>query len=914
MKRKVLIIIVALTPFLSLSGQSSNEINLIHINADSLKRYVESVSNYRLFFTDYNENERFSLSLNVKEIVKGLENQLIKYQYVVTERDGYIYVLKNAGIITTLSNDLFVESIEEDRGDDILELDRANVASLENKIYYIGNPNSRHTGKSAILTGYITNKSTGEPIIDAGVMVEASDVRAALSDEAGYYRITLPVGEIKLVLKAYGMEDTYLNLQVYESGSLDINMSEIAYSLTGASIMADRVSSIRNTKMGIEKIRIDRIKLIPSVFGETDVLKVVLTLPGVKSVGETAGGFNVRGGASDQNLILFNGGTIYNPTHLFGMFSSFNPDIVSDVELFKSSIPAKYGGRISSVLEVNSRSGNTNKVTGSAGIGLLTGKLHLEGPLFSEKTSFITGLRTSYSNWILKLLPEDSGYNSGAANFFDLSGGVTHRFNESNTLQLSGYYSNDGFKFSADTSYKYSTLNASIKWKRIISEKMDMTLMGGFDRYDHYIQESGNPLSAYRMSFDIEQYYARLEFNNLITDNHNITYGLNALLFNTSPGNYLPIGDESTINPTRLDSEKGLEMALFVGDSWKLTPKLTLDLGIRYSLYSALGPREYYKYGGDIKGEDFVTELVSVGKGKFVKPYSGPEFRIATKYDINQDLMIKAGFNTMRQYIHMMSNTAAAAPTDTWKLSDYNIRPQNGWQAAAGLFKIFGSGTEQVELSLEGYYKRMFNYLDYISGAQLNMNQYIERDVLETTGKAYGAEIMLKKEIGKLNGWIGYTYSRTLLKEQGDKESYNINNGEWYSAPYDKPHDIKVVANYKFTHRFSLSLNVDYATGRPITIPVGVYKYLGGYRLLYSDRNSYRIPDYFRVDFAINIEAGHRLTKLTHSSFVLGVYNLTGRRNAFSVFYETDSGRSIQGYKLSIFGAPIPYITYNIKF
>ena len=295
-----------------------------------------------------------------------------------------------------------------------------------------------------------------------------------------------------------------------------------------------------------------------------------------------------------------------------------------------------------------------------------------------------------------------------------------------------------------------------------------------------------------------------------------------------------------------------------------------------------------------------------------VKPYLGPEFRVSARYAFNNDFSLKAGFNSMRQNIHMLSNTTAISPTDIWKLSDANISPQTGWQAAAGFYgNIFG---RRIELSVEGYYKEMDNYLDYKSGAVITMNKFIERDVVKTVGRAYGAEIMLKKPLGKLNGWMAYTYSRTMLKQVPESGEMLINKGNWYSASYDKPHEIKLVANYKFTQRFSVSLNVDYSSGRPVTIPLSKYNYGNGYRLFYSDRNAYRIPDYFRMDFSINIEPSHNLTLLTHSTITLGVYNLTGRKNAYSIYYDTHSGSKIKGYKLSIFGAPIPYITYNIKF
>ncbi len=348
-----------------------------------------------------------------------------------------------------------------------------------------------------------------------------------------------------------------------------------------------------------------------------------------------------------------------------------------------------------------------------------------------------------------------------------------------------------------------------------------------------------------------------------------------------------------------------------MGDTWDITQDLSVNAGIRYSMFNALGPREYNRYNPEsLPSPATVTETVSKGGGAF-QTYHGPEFRLSLRYEIRDGLSVKAGYNTMRQYIQKLSNTTVMSPTDTWKLSDANIRPQTGSQVAAGVYKnLFGN---RVELSLEGYYKRMNNYLDYRSGAELIMNHTIETDVLETVGKAYGVELMLKKQTGMLNGWVSYTYSRTQLRQKDLRITEPVNNGNWYPADYDKPHEFKLVGNYKFTHRYSMSLNCDYSTGRPITLPVSKYHYGNGEYVYYSDRNKYRIPDFFRMDIAFNVEPSHHLTLLTHSMISFGLYNMTGRKNAYSVYYIAEEGK-LKGYKLAIFGMPIPYVSYNIKF
>lgn len=915
--KKIILSIIALVLLnnVQLLAQESHLVVLEKVGIDSLRKEVEKYAGLGFFYRmdAPDDTLKFSVNCKTEDLVREISVLFEGKGYSISRIGNSLFVLKGVGILTELPRNYFSSS---DQNDTIPEHIRAityaeNTAKSENKIYKIGNPNLFTGEGRSLLRGYVKSLDSGEPLAGVSVMVEKPHT-VVTTDAFGFYRILVPKGSIDLVMKGYGLEDSRLMLEVFSDGEMDIVMKDKVYPLKGIVLTAESTQKMRSTQMGLERVRIDRIKHVPAAFGEADVMKIVLTLPGVKSVGESAGGFNVRGGATDQNLILFNEGTIYNPNHLFGMFSAFNPDVVNDIELYKSTIPAKYGGRISSVLEINSRNGNSNKITGSAGLGLLTSKFHLEGPIKKDKTNFIAGLRTTYSNWILGLLPPESGYREGTASFHDFTAGVSHKIDNKNTLYLYGYYSGDGFKFSADTSYRYQNMNFSLKWRNIISDKHNLVVSTGYDQYNYKTEEKGNPINAYDMKFSIRQMFLKTNFNWLLNEKHSFNYGINTLFYNLSPGALNPVGAESLLIPKRLNNENALELALYASDNWSIADKFSVDLGVRYSLYSQIGPLSYYKYSDENRTEESITDTVNVGRGGVVKPFHGPEFRISARYSLNDDLSIKVGFNSMRQNIHMLSNTSAVSPTDIWKLSDANIDPQRGWQAAFGIYK--NALGRRVELSLEGYYKEMYDYLDYKSGAILNMNEHIERDVLKTQGRAYGIEFLAKKPLGKLNGWFAYTYSRTQLRESGVKESYNINGGDWYSASYDKPHDMKIIANYKFTQRISISLNVDYSTGRPVTIPISKYYYGDGYRLYYSDRNAYRIPDYFRMDFAINIEPSHNLTLWTHSTITFGVYNLTGRKNAFSVYYDANQGTKIQGYKLSIFGSPIPYVNYNIKF
>ena len=861
-----------------------------NIGLDSLVAIMQNVSKEKIYYMkdEGAKNLTFTVNSGSTTLLDDIKDQLKEKGYTVSYTEGYAFVLKGVGIKEALPENWYAQEKQlekaapkQEPGYEAFLQGGQNLAVSQNKVYQIGDKNNQKNGGKAYLSGYVRDSRTGEPVIGVNLFNKATQTYAQ-SDAAGLYKILLPLGETSLDVSGYSLEDSKVHLLVYNDGNLDIVVQEKVYALTGVVVSAESANKVRNNEIGIEKVRMDRMKKVPVVFGEADVVKIILTLPGVKSVGEAGGGFNVRGGATDQNLVLFNGGTVYNPSHLFGMFSGFNPDIVSDIELYKSSIPVEYGGRISSVLDVNSREGNNKEITSSLGLGLLSARGHIEGPVTS-KTNFIAGVRGTYSDWLLSLLPDNSEYNNGTASFYDVTAGLTHRFNEKHSIHLNGYWSTDAFKFSLDTSYRYENTNASIKWRYNFHEKHKLELAAGYDFYGYATYDKYNPVNSYELSFKIRQAYGKLKFKSLLNKNHTLTYGVDAINYDLAPGSYLPYGDESLVVPDVLAKEKALEGAGYFSHSWNISDRFFMDYGLRYSIFR---------------------------NGKTT--YSNPEIRISGRMMLTDEVSFKAGFNSLSQYIHMLSNTTAMSPTDIWKLSDKNIKPQQGWQAAGGLYaNIFHN---KVEASLEGYYKSMKNYLDYKSGAILIMNKNIAEDVVTTQGEAYGIELMLKKPLGKLNGWFAYTYSKTRLREDGDRGDIAINGGKWYDAAYDKPHDVKLVANYKFTQRISLSVNGDYATGRPITIPVAKYMYDGGYKLYYSGRNSHRIPDYFRIDAAMNFEPTHKLRAFTHFSFTVGVYNITGRKNVYSIYFDTNSEGQVKGHKLCIFGAPIPYVNFNFKF
>ena len=888
MKRLTLLIAGLLTfagCFRAGAQTSAEPFGVYKADMETLVRFIRTEITPTVYWArDTSDHKSYTVRAPREQFLEKAFDELRANGYSVTEHDGKYFVVRGAGLATALPAGYFDERKPAVDSTFLQYLaGQTAVMTFQNKIYEIGDPERARSSGRAAVRGYVRDVASGEPL--TGVSVYDDSGRSfTMTDEFGYYKISLPMGEGRLGFSGYGLEDLKLELLVYGDGGLDVVMKEKVFSLKGATITSESMSQHRTPQMGVEKVRINMIKNVPVVFGEADALKVVMTLPGVKSVGEASSGFNVRGGSTDQNLILFNEGTIYNPNHMFGILSGFNPDVINDVELYKSSIPAQYGGRISSVLEVRSRDGNSKKVQGSLGLGLLTSRLHLEGPIVKDRTTFILGGRTTYSNWLLNLLPENSSYGGGRATFQDVNLGVSHKVDERNSLHAYGYFSRDKFSFSNDTTFRYRNVNGSLKWHSVFSDRHSMTLTAGYDSYHYGIEDRFNAYTAYRLETAVDQAFAKAAFKSAVNDDHTLSYGLNATWYNLNPGSYHPAGDSSLVRAVDLDPERAVEAAIYAGDTWRIGENLSVDAGLRWSQFIRPGNRKFR---------------------------GGPEFRLSGKYSFNDVTSVKAGFNTMRQYIHMISNSINVSPTDSWRLTSDKIRPQEGWQAAAGFYHTLMDNT--VDLSVEAYYKRVKHYVDYKSGAVLVMNPDLPDELIDTENRSWGVELMARKNLGKLNGWVSYTWSRSRLREMEDRGVNTINGGRWYNAAYDKPHDVKVVANYKFTHRYSLSANLDYATGRPVTIPVGRYGYDGGMRLVYSERNGYRIPDYFRLDLAFIIEPGHYLKQLTHLSLTFGCYNVTGRKNPYSIYYTSD-GYKVSGHMLSVFATQIPYVNLNLKF
>ncbi|MCE6988365.1 TonB-dependent receptor [Dyadobacter sp. CY323] len=880
-------------------------------------KQVESQTGYYLYY-DTAKFDSLTLDLNVKDLtIREVLDQVFRgseFEYAI-DAQKRIYITQGQRIITQLTPGLFEPNRASDN--DTLaytgpESDAKEklLSTAESKVHDIGIRKHRITPGNSTVTGYIRNAVTGEPVIGAAIFINSPSI-GVTTDALGFYSLTIPRGKQLLRIKSTGMRETQRQIILYSDGKLDVEMRESVIALKEVSVKAGQDKNVVGTQMGTVKLTIKNLKQVPTVFGETDLLRTVLTLPGIKSVGENSTGLNVRGGSTDQNLIQYNDAVIYNPSHLFGFFSAFNPDVLKDVELYKSTIPAKFGGRLSSVLDINSRDGNKKKFVASGGIGLVTGRLTLEGPIVKDKTSFLLGGRSTYSNWVIKAL-DNENYNKSSASFYDINLNISHEINEKNSLFLTGYVSDDRFRLFGDTLYTYQNQLGSLKWKHTFNSKLYGVLTASHSKYQYAMGAAGLPLNSFDLKFDINQSNFKADLSYQLNARHTLDFGFSSIYYKLHPGSFQPKTAESLIRPDELPAEQAMESALYIEDKFEVSPRLSISAGIRYSFFQYLGPKEVNTYVPGLPIEYIYQEGVKNYKaGEKIKSYGGPEYRASVRYSVFDNLSLKVSYNTLRQYIHLLTNTMTISPTDIWKLSDPYIKPQIGDQFSLGLYRNFRGN--KVEVSLEGYYKNIQNFLDYKGGDSLIMNHNIEAAVLNTKAKAYGVEFMIKKMTGKLNGWLGYTYSRTLLRAI-DRDSPDApNNGNFYPSNYDKPHDFTVISNYRFSHRFSLSFNFTYSTGRPYTPPIGKYMIDGAQRVYYADRNQFRIPDYYRTDLAMNIEGNHKIKKLAHSSWTLAVYNLLGRKNPTSVYFQTVAGR-VNGYQLSIFGQPIPTITYNFRF
>ena len=762
------------------------------------------------------------------------------------------------------------------------------------------------------ISGTIVNSQNNETLI--GVSIYIPELQSGTTtNEYGFFSLSIPKGDYTLQVSYMGFQTSEEKISLQQNLRKNISLESSTQNLEEIVITERKnIANIKKPEMSVNKLTIQEIKKMPAVMGETDILKSILQLPGVTNAGEGASGFNVRGGAADQNLILLDEALLYNSSHLFGFFSVFNSDAIKDLKLYKGGIPSRFGGRVSSVLDIYQKEGNSNEFHMNGGIGVISSRLLAEGPLEKGKGSFLVAGRSSYAHLFLKLTD-----NKNSAYFYDLNTKLSYKLNENNSLFLSGYFGRDVFDIGDQFNNVYGNAVLNLRWNHLYSEKLFSNLSMIYSDYYY-----GLKLDVAGLNWDsgIKNYNIKYDFKHYISDRYKMTYGLNAVYYDFNPGTVSPTGASSGINREQLDKKYALEPALYVDAEHEITDKLSINYGFRYSMFYRMGQQDMNIYANNEavtfnpelqiyeKGKPIGTE--HFGSGKTIASFDNLEPRLAVSYQLDDNQSIKASYNRMSQYIHLVSNTASPTPLDVWAPSDNFIKPQLLDQVALGYFH-----NDDYTLETEIYYKKVKNRIDYIDGADLIANKAIEQVILNGRSRSYGLEVLLRKNSGKLNGWISYTLSRSEQQTPGRTAlETGINNGKWYSTGYDKTHNLAVTASYKLTEKWSFGSTFALQSGQPVTFPNGQYEYGGVIVPSYGARNEDRLPAYHHLDVSATYIPKPDKKKGWQGEWVFSIYNLYNRMNSASMTFRQneDTGRN-EAVRLSIFGF-IPSVTYNFKF
>lgn len=784
-------------------------------------------------------------------------------------------------------------------------------------VLHIGDKNDSITNAS--ISGKIIDFKTGKPLDGARITIDKLNIHI-ITKKDGNYNFTIPVGEYDLKLNYVGFEEDNRIIKVSGNGIVDFEMAENTIKLKEL-LVTDRVVDLNliRTQMSTIKLNNKIIKELPMFLGEKDIIKSVTLLPGVQSTGEFGTGFFVRGGSADQNLILVEDVPLFNSSHMFGLSSAINSDGVSNVTLLKAGIPSKYGERVSSVLDIR-LGNNVEKVAVKGGLGLLNSRLNLEIPLFNNRINVLIGARSSYSNWLLHAMP-DADLKKSSASFYDINTLLKFKINEKNDLSLFGYFSNDEFSFSKNSPYHYDNLLASVKYTHIYNEKLNSTLSFGKSRYRNDINQldSLKPKEAYKIKSSINYYDAKLNFTWIPADKHLFDFGFNSILYQLQPGILSPLGNLSNVLTQKTLQEKALESAIYISDNINFSPKMSAEIGLRWTQYAYLGPNNVLIFKNNAPRTSVnIIDTLSYNNNKVINWYSSLEPRISFRYSLDNISSLKLSYNRISQFINLISNTAVMSPTDVYKLSSPNVKPLICNQYAIGYFRNFDENT--YETSVELYYKKLKNIVEYRDGAKILLNNTLETDLLNASGYNYGIEFYLKKNTGRLTGWTSYTYSQSMRHTSSTYTEDKINGNRYYPSTFDKPHNLVINATMHLTRRWRLVGTFNYSTGKPITLPELKYDFGGRQYVYYSVRNKYRLPDYHRLDIAITYDETLKLKQFWKGSWTFSIINLYGQKNPYSVFYKSTSQLESQFYqkfnlyKMYIIERPIPTFTYNFTF
>jgi hypothetical protein len=765
------------------------------------------------------------------------------------------------------------------------------------------------------LSGTIADLKTKETLIGVNVFILETKT-GITTNEYGFYSITLPKGEYTISISYVGYQVIEEKVNLNSNIKKNFLISESSQLLKEVVIVDNKKRvDIRKPEMSVNKLTIQEIKEMPVIFGEVDIIKSILTLPGVTNAGEGQSGFNVRGGGADQNLVLLDEATIYNSSHLFGLFSVFNPDAIKDLKLYKGGIPARYGGRLSSVLDIYQKEGNKNDFHMNGGIGLISSRILAEGPIVKDKACFVVAGRASYAHLFLKLVD-----NPNLAYFYDLNTKLSYSLNEKNNIYISGYFGRDVFQLNDSFVNTYGNTVINFRWNHLFSEKLFSNLSMIYSDYYYGLKLD---IIGFNWDSGIKNYNIKYDFKHYLSDKLKLTYGINSNYYDFNPGKIEPTRPDSGINEDQLDKKYALENAIYIDAEHQISNKIAVTYGVRVSSFLRLGNQTLNTYANNqpvIFNPNFQiyesaepTGTIFYGKNETIAKFENLEPRLAISYTFNENQSIKASYNRMSQYLHLISNSQSPTPLDVWAPSDNFLKPQLLDQVALGYFQNIND--DEYSLELETFFKKIKNRVDYIDGANLIANEAIERVVLNGQARAYGLEVLFRKNTGRFKGWLSYTLSRTEQKVEGRTAiETGINNGDWYKTGFDKLHNLAVVANYKWTEKWRFSANLIFQTGQPVTFPDGQYEYEGITVPNFSARNENNLPSYHRLDVSATLTPHKNKKRKWQAEWVFGIYNLYNRMNAASItFRQNDETASNEAIRLSIFGI-VPSATYNIKF
>lgn len=755
------------------------------------------------------------------------------------------------------------------------------------------------TEKRYTISGTITDESSGETLIGASIRAEGT-THGTLSNEYGFYSFSLAEGNYTITINFIGYQTITDTIELYRDIRWDIGLTELSAQLDEVTITANaQDNNVSNINPGNLELSMNDIKKLPVLFGEKDPIKILQLLPGIKSSGEGNSGFHVRGGTSDQNLVLLDEAIVYNPSHMLGFFSTFNADAIKDLSIYKGGMPAQYGGRLSSVLDIRMNDGNNQKYKVGGGIGLIASRISVEGPIVEDKSSFLITGRRTYADMFLKL-SDDPSLNGNTLYFYDLNAKANFKFSPTDRLFLSGYFGRDVFGLQSTFGIDWGNATGTLRWNHIYGDRLFSNTSLILSNYSYEV-DIDNGSNNFSLSSSIRDINLKHEFSLYPNPNHETRLGISVIHHTLSPRERIAASENSSVNNTNEADKKSVESSVFLTDQWKISDKLTIEYGLRTTMFTILGGSNFYT----LDNNKIVTDTIQTSNNEIVENYVNLEPRFSLNYRLNEVASVKAAYTRNVQNLHLISNSSTSTPNDRWVQSSNNIKPEVSDQVSVGVFRNLRENN--FELSLEVYYKTMQNQIDYKDAADLVFSENIETQLLYGRGRAYGSEWLLQKKNGKLTGWIGYTLSKT------EKQIDGINNDNWYPARQDKTHDISVVASYEYSSKWTFSATWVYSTGNAVSFPTGKYTVDNSVVFYYTERNGYRMPDYHRLDLAATLNLSKNEKYQSDLSFSL--YNAYGRSNPYSIEFvqsiEDPSRTQIERLTLFRF---VPSITYNFKF